>query len=153
MHARDYKDAAEFAGQHVLVVGAGISAIQLLDEISRVPTTSWVSRTPPQFRDGSFIPEDGRAAVKLVEDRVRQGLPLGSVVSVTGLPRSPAIEAMQQRGVLHNQPMFDTITPQGCAGPMVVNWRSMSFCGSLAFAARSITWRRCNCVNLRAAPP
>ncbi|MGV8832642.1 MAG: NAD(P)-binding domain-containing protein [Devosia sp.] len=113
LHTRDYKTAADFAGQHVLVVGAGISAIQLLDEISRVTTTSWVSRTPPRFRQGSFTPEDGRAAVKLVEDRVRQGLPPGSVVSVTGLPRSPAIEAMQQRGVLNNQPMFQSITPTG----------------------------------------
>ncbi|MGV8854645.1 MAG: NAD(P)-binding domain-containing protein [Devosia sp.] len=113
LHTRDYKTAEEFAGQHVLVVGAGISAIQLLDEISRVTSTSWVSRTPPKFRDGSFTPEDGRAAVKLVEDRVRQGLPPGSVVSVTGLPRSPAIEAMAQRGVLDNQPMFEAITPTG----------------------------------------
>lgn len=113
LHTRDYRTAADFAGQHVLVVGAGISAIQLLDEISRVTTTSWVSRTPPRFREGSFTPEDGRAAVKLVEDRVRQGLPPGSVVSVTGLPTSPAILAMQQRGVLDNQPMFDSITPTG----------------------------------------
>jgi len=113
LHTRDYRTAEEFAGQHVLVVGAGISAIQLLDEISRVTRTSWVSRTPPRFRDGSFTPEDGRAAVKLVEDRVRQGLPPGSVVSVTGLPRSPAIIAMQQRGVLDRQPMFTAITPTG----------------------------------------
>ena len=113
LHTRDYRTAADFAGQHVLVVGAGISAIQLLDEISLVTRTSWVSRTPPQFRTGSFTPEDGRAAVKLVEDRVRQGLPPGSVVSVTGLPRSPAIEAMEQRGVLDNQPMFDAITRTG----------------------------------------
>ena len=113
LHTRDYQTAADFAGQHVMVVGAGISAIQLLDEISRVTTTSWVSRTPPRFREGSFTPEDGRAAVKLVEDRVRQGLPPGSVVSVTGLPRSPAIAAMQERGVLDNQPMFETITPHG----------------------------------------
>jgi len=113
LHTRDYKTAADFAGQHVLVVGAGISAIQLLDEISRVTTTSWVSRTPPHFREGNFTPEDGRAAVKLVEDRVRRGLPPGSVVSVTGLPRSPAIDAMAARGVLNNQPMFESITTKG----------------------------------------
>tara|TARA_R110000868_G_C10805113_1_gene757415 strand:- start:47 stop:1165 length:1119 start_codon:yes stop_codon:yes gene_type:complete len=113
LHTRDYQTASEFTGQHVMVVGAGISAIQLLDEISRVTTTSWVSRTPPHFRDGSFTPEDGRAAVKLVEDRVRAGLPPGSVVSVTGLPRSPAIAAMEQRGALNNQPMFESMTPTG----------------------------------------
>ena len=39
--------------------------------------------------------EAGRAAVKLVEERVRAGLPPRSVVSVTGLPVTPAVEAMR----------------------------------------------------------
>ena len=113
LHTRDYKSAQEFAGQHVLVVGGGISAIQLLDEISQVTRTSWVTRTPPRFREGPFDQDAGRAAVALVEERVRQGLPPGSVVSVTGLPVTPAIEAARARGVLNRQPMFDAITPTG----------------------------------------
>lgn len=113
LHTHDYRTADVFAGQHVLVVGAGISAIQLLDEISRVTTTTWVSRRKPEFRDGAFTQEDGRAAVKVVEDRVRQGLPPTSVVSVTGLRRTPAIIDMEARGVLDNQPMFERITPTG----------------------------------------
>ncbi|UXN74225.1 hypothetical protein N8D56_02905 [Devosia sp. A8/3-2] len=95
------------------MVGGGISAIQLLDEISQVTTTSWVTRTPPRFRDGPFDSDAGRAAVALVEERVRRGLPPGSVVSVTGLPVTPAIEAARARGVLDRQPMFDEITPTG----------------------------------------
>src|SRR5690606_33571619 len=91
LHTRDYHRAADFAGQHVLVVGGGISAIQLLDEISQVTRTSWVTRTPPRFREGPFDQEAGRAAVALVEERVRAGLPPSSVVSVTGLPMTPAI--------------------------------------------------------------
>src|SRR5690625_2290165 len=35
LHTRDYVTAEEFAGQHVIVVGGGISAVQLLDEVSR----------------------------------------------------------------------------------------------------------------------
>ncbi|WP_345461915.1 hypothetical protein [Deinococcus carri] len=46
---------------------------------------------------GSLIEDAGRAAVALVEDRVRRGLPPQSVVSVTGLPITPAVEAMQAR--------------------------------------------------------
>src|SRR5215210_4478592 len=42
LHTRDYRTAQEFIGKHVVVVGAGISAIQLLDEVSRVTTTTWV---------------------------------------------------------------------------------------------------------------
>jgi thioredoxin reductase len=117
LHTRDYRTAEEFAGQHVIVVGGGISAIQLLDEISRVTTTTWVTRKPPEFRAGPFTEEQGRAAVALVEDRVRRGLPPNSVVSVTGLPITPAIEAMQARGALKRLPMFSEILEDGVRWP------------------------------------
>lgn len=113
LHTRDYRTAEEFSGKHVVVVGAGISAIQLLDEISQVTTTTWVTRTPPDFRHGPFDENAGRRAVAQVEERVRQGLPPQSVVSVTGLPVTPRIEAMQQRGILKHLPMFSEITETG----------------------------------------
>lgn len=113
LHTHDYRSAEEFRGQHVLIVGGGISAIQLLDEISKVATTIWVTRTPPRWRSGPFDQEAGRAAVKLVEDRVRAGLPPNSVVSVTGLPINERTEAMRARGVLERQPMFESITKDG----------------------------------------
>jgi hypothetical protein len=107
LHTKDYRTAEEFAGRHVIVVGGGISAIQLLDEVSRVTTTTWVTRRPPEFRAGPCTEGRGRAAVAMVEDRVRRGLPPNSVVSVTGLPVTPAVEAMRARGVLNRLPMFD----------------------------------------------
>lgn len=117
LHTRDYRTADEFAGKHVVIVGGGISAIQLLDEISRVTTTTWVTRRPPEFRAGPFDEQAGRAAVALVEDRVRRGLPPMSVVSVTGLPVTPAIEAMRARGVLNRRPMFSDIVEDGVRWP------------------------------------
>jgi cation diffusion facilitator CzcD-associated flavoprotein CzcO len=117
LHTRDYRTAAEFAGQHVIIVGGGISALQLLDEVSQVTTTTWVTRRPPEFRAGPFTEEQGRAAVALVEDRVRRGLPPHSVVSVTGLPVTPAVEAMRARGVLQRQPMFSEILEDGVRWP------------------------------------
>ena len=113
LHTNEYRTAAEFAGRHVVIVGAGISALQLLDEVSRVTTTTWVTRRPPEFRTAPFDEAAGRAAVKLVEERVRAGLPPRSVVSVTGLPVTPAVEAMRARGVLERHPMFDEIVPDG----------------------------------------
>jgi thioredoxin reductase len=113
LHTKDYRTAEEFAGKHVIVVGGGISTIQLLDEVSRVTTTTWVTRRPPDFREGPFTEERGRAALALVEDRVRRGLPPRSVVSVTGLPVTPAIEAMRARGVLDRLPMFSEILEDG----------------------------------------
>ena len=118
IHTHDYHTPGEFTGQRVVIVGAGISALQILDEVSQVAArTIWVTRRPPEFRDTDFTPEDGRAAVARVEERVRQGLIPGSVVSVTGIPRSPAINAMEARGALNRQPMFSEITPHGIRWP------------------------------------
>ena len=117
LHTKDYRTAEEFSGRHVIVVGGGISAIQLLDEVSRVTTTTWVTRRPPEFRAGPFTEDRGRAAVALVEDRVRRGLPPNSVVSVTGLPVTPAVEAMRARGVLNRLPMFEEILEDGVRWP------------------------------------
>ncbi|MEU6561379.1 NAD(P)-binding domain-containing protein [Nocardia nova] len=121
LHAHDYRSAAEFAGQHVVVVGAGISAVQLLDEISQVTSTTWVSRTEPGWREGPFDPDAGRRAVALVEDRVRRGLPPRSVVSVTGLPVDDRIRAARARGALTWHPIFDRIEPGG------VRWNDGDF--------------------------
>ena len=121
LHAHDYRNAAEFAGKHVVVVGAGISAVQLLDEISQVTSTTWVSRTEPGWREGPFDPGAGRRAVALVEDRVRRGLPPRSVVSVTGLPVDDRIRAARARGVLTWNPIFNRIEPDG------VRWADGTF--------------------------
>ena len=67
------------------------------------------------FREGPFDEDVGRAAVALVEERVRQGLPPKSVVSVTGLPLNDAIRQGITDGVLDRLPMFDRITPDGVA--------------------------------------
>jgi cation diffusion facilitator CzcD-associated flavoprotein CzcO len=116
LHPVDYRDATEFAGQHVVVVGGGASAVQLLGEISRVATTTWVTRRPPVWREGPFDEEAGRKAVALVEDAVREGRRPGSVVGVTGLLVStPYIRDALDRGVLERLPMFDRVTEGGVA--------------------------------------
>ena len=117
LHTKDYHSATEFIGKRVVVVGAGISAVQLLDEISQVTSTTWVTRRVPEFRSGPFDESAGRNAVAIVEDRVRRGLPPQSVVSVTGLPVTPRIEAMRARGVLQRLPMFSEIIESGVLWP------------------------------------
>ncbi|NLR64182.1 NAD(P)/FAD-dependent oxidoreductase [Chitinophaga varians] len=113
LHTAEYKNAQEFVGKHVIIVGGGISAVQLLGEVSAVTQTTWVTRRPPDFRKYEFTPELGHEAVAMVEKRVREGLPPNSVVSVTGLPITPAIEGMLKKGVLDRKPMFDEITATG----------------------------------------
>ena len=113
LHVADYVSAEEFRGRHVIVVGGGISAVGLLDEISRVTTTSWFTRREPVWRDAAFDRQAGHDAVALVEERVRQGLPPQSVVAVTGLIWTPALRAADARGVLERHPMFTGIEPGG----------------------------------------
>jgi cation diffusion facilitator CzcD-associated flavoprotein CzcO len=115
LHTVDYRGPDEFAGQRVVVVGGGASAVQLLGEISRVATTTWVTRRPPRWREAPFGAEEGRAAVAMVEAAVREGRVPGSVVGVTGLVVTPWVAEARERGVLERLPMFDRITPEGVA--------------------------------------
>ncbi|WP_055601446.1 NAD(P)-binding domain-containing protein, partial [Streptomyces aureus] len=116
LHTAGYPGPEEFAGKRVLVVGGGASGTQHLMEIADVAAdTFWVTRREPVWREGPFGEMEGRAAVALVEERVRQGLPPKSVVSVTGLPLNDAVRAARARGILDRLPMFDRITPAGVA--------------------------------------
>lgn len=113
LHVADYHGPGQFAGKRVVVVGGGTSAVQLLIEIAGLAAdTAWVTRRPPVFSDEPF---DGRAAVARVEERVRAGRAPGSVVSVTGLLRTPAVAAAQEAGILRRRPMFDRLVPEGVA--------------------------------------
>ncbi len=113
VHTRDYVSAARFAGMRVAVVGGGISALQQLEEISRVAKTFWYTRREPVFRDG-FEPEvAGRETIAKVTADVEAGRPTGSVVSYTGLIWTPYALAARERGALSRRPMFTAIEPYG----------------------------------------
>ncbi|MET9950108.1 NAD(P)-binding domain-containing protein [Streptomyces sp. NPDC006339] len=116
LHTAGYPGPDAFAGLRVIVVGGGASGTQHLMEIAEVAAgTTWVTRREPVWREGPFGEAEGRAAVALVEERVRRGLPPRSVVSVTGLPLNDAVRAARARGILDRLPMFDRITPTGVA--------------------------------------
>jgi cation diffusion facilitator CzcD-associated flavoprotein CzcO len=113
LHTADYQRPQEFAGRHVVVVGGGNSAVQLLAEISTWTTTTWVTRREPVWNEGPFDETAGRDAIARVEQRVLAGLPPESVVSVTGLGVTPAVAAARDRGVMVRRPMFERIIPTG----------------------------------------
>jgi cation diffusion facilitator CzcD-associated flavoprotein CzcO len=117
LHVADYSSSDEFAGQRVIVVGAGVSALQLLDEISHVADTVWMTRREPEWIDDDFDIPARVAAIAGVEDRVRQGLAPGSVISVTGMHWTPWARAAQERGVLVRHPMFASIEQDGVRMP------------------------------------
>jgi cation diffusion facilitator CzcD-associated flavoprotein CzcO len=114
LHTREYVSAERFTGLRVGVVGGGISAVQQLEEISRVATTFWYTRREPVFRDGEFEAEvAGREIIAKVVADVEAGRPTGSVVSYTGLVWTPYALAARERGALARRPMFVAIEPGG----------------------------------------
>lgn len=114
LHTRDFRDAAEFAGKRVAVVGGGISALQQLEEISRVAQTFWYTRREPIFRAGAFMPETtGREVIAQVTADAEAGRPGRSIVSYTGLVDTPYVQAARARGVLARRPMFTAIEADG----------------------------------------
>lgn len=101
LHTRDFRSVAEFAGQRVLVVGGGTSAVQFLLQLDRAGVrTLWSTRRPPEFTRRPFDAEWGRAVEARVSARTRAGLPPRSVVSATGLPLTPEYRRGIEDGVL-----------------------------------------------------
>ncbi len=113
LHTHDFVSAEELAGLRVVVVGGGTSAVQFLLQLAPVATTTWVTRRPAEFVERTFDPEWGRDVERSVADRVRRGLPSGSVVSHTGLPLTPAYQRGIDAGVLVARPMFTSIEEDG----------------------------------------
>jgi cation diffusion facilitator CzcD-associated flavoprotein CzcO len=120
LHTSRYPGAEDLREKRVLVVGGGASAVQFLGELAPVTDTLWVTRRPPLWRE-RLDRQDLRAAVALVEERVRRGLPPASVVSVTGLRLRPQERRAADLGAYERRPMFSSIEPGG------VRWEDGTF--------------------------
>ncbi|PZE38603.1 NAD(P)-binding domain-containing protein [Curtobacterium sp. MCPF17_031] len=110
-----YRDASDFAGQDVVVVGGGTSAIGFLLELDGVArATRWFTRRPVVWSEDPALAVG--AAVAAVEDQdraARAGRTLPSIVSGTGLPVSPRIRSGLARGLLGAEPMFTRLEEDG----------------------------------------
>lgn len=129
LHTHDFTSAEDFRGQHVVVVGGGTSAIQLLLQIAEVARTTWVTRRPPEFTVRAFDPAWGRDVERRVAERTAAGLPPLSVVAATGLRLTPEYRRGIDNGVLIAREMFTSITPDG-----------VRFRDGTEIAADSILW-------------
>ncbi|PZG16916.1 ArsO family NAD(P)H-dependent flavin-containing monooxygenase [Nonomuraea aridisoli] len=115
LHTVDYRRPEAFRGRHVLVVGGGNSAAQILAELSTVTQTTWVTQRPPRLLPDDI---DGRALFDLATRRHRAAQAgrsddgiggLGDIVAI------PSVREARDRGVLKAEPMFTRITPTGVA--------------------------------------
>lgn len=123
VHTTEYRDAEEFRGQDVIVVGGGTSAIGFLMELEGVAgSLTWVARRPIDFTDGQDLDiEGGQNAVMIQDEAARTGRALPSIVSSTGVPRSRRIQAAIDRGLLLARPVFERIEADG------VRWSNGAF--------------------------
>lgn len=114
LHTQQYPGAESFRGQRVAVVGAGISALQHLQELSEVATTFWYTRNEPHFIQGDFRPEqEGRRTIERVSADAEAGEPVGSIVSYTGLIWTEQAQKAADRRALQRRPMFASLAPYG----------------------------------------
>jgi cation diffusion facilitator CzcD-associated flavoprotein CzcO len=136
LHTVGYPGPEHFRGKRVVVVGGGASAVQFIGALAPIAHTVWVTRREPVWNDRDFTPELGREVVAKVEERVRQGLPPRSVVSVTGLQlREQEREAERLGAYADRRPMFTSIEPDG------VRWAPSPGSGDGAFErADVILW-------------
>ncbi|MEP6979805.1 MAG: ArsO family NAD(P)H-dependent flavin-containing monooxygenase [Nakamurella sp.] len=113
LHAVAYHRPDRFTGQHVLVVGGGNSAAQIVAEVSTVADTTWCTLRPPRFMpddvDGSVLFDlatQRQRAARAGETHFRGG-GLGDIVMV------PPVKAARGRGVMVARPMFTAFTATG----------------------------------------
>jgi len=114
LHTHDFRSVAEFAGQRVLVVGAGTSAVQFLLQLADAGVeTAWSTRRPPEFTTREFNPDWGRDVERRVNERTAAGLPPLSVVGVTGLPLTQQYQNGIAAGTLVSRGPLGRLTPTG----------------------------------------
>ncbi|QWL31529.1 NAD(P)-binding domain-containing protein [Rathayibacter toxicus] len=119
LDATEYVRAEDFAGQQVIVVGGGTSAIGFVLELERVVrSVTWVTRRPVVYSDGEQLAlESALAAVAEQDDAARAGRALPSIVGGTGVQRTRRILAGIERGVLRERGMFASLEEQGVRWP------------------------------------
>lgn len=138
VHTADYTGADRFAGQRVVVVGGGTSAMGVVLELESVASEIvWVSRRPIDWVDETPDANlEGRLdAVTRQDEAARAGRALPSIVSGTGIPRSRRVQQGIDRGLLHAHPMFSAIEPDGVRWEPGVREDGVEF-----FAADVIIW-------------
>jgi cation diffusion facilitator CzcD-associated flavoprotein CzcO len=114
LHTHDFRSADEFRGLHVVVVGAGTSAVQFLLQLRAAgATTTWVTRRPPEFTKRPFDEEWGRDVETAVNAATAAGRPSASVVSYTKIPLTDTYEAGIASGVLVSQGPMAEVVPDG----------------------------------------
>ncbi|WP_144276386.1 NAD(P)/FAD-dependent oxidoreductase [Demequina sp. NBRC 110053] len=112
----EFTSPADFAGLSVAVVGGGASALGFIRELADTArSVHWHTRRPVRFnaRDTDLREELGRESVRLQDAAARAGRELPSIVSTTGMPLTPRLRRLRDRGLLDRRPMFARVVSDG----------------------------------------
>ncbi|GAA1571111.1 ArsO family NAD(P)H-dependent flavin-containing monooxygenase [Kribbella sancticallisti] len=118
LHTAQYRQAVDFAGERVMIVGGGNSAAQILAEVSEVADTTWATLRPPRF-----LPDDvdGRALFEIATKRRRMresgGPDTGGVAGLGDIVMVDSVRAARDRDVLHARGPFERLTEYGARWP------------------------------------
>ncbi|KQQ00076.1 MULTISPECIES: NAD(P)-binding domain-containing protein [unclassified Rathayibacter] len=115
----EYVRAEDFAGQQVVVVGGGTSAIGFLLELERVArSVTWATRRPVRYHDGEQLALNSAVeAVAEQDSAARAGRALPSIVGGTGVQRTRRVVAGIERGILRERGMFSALEEDGVRWP------------------------------------
>lgn len=114
LHTRDFIAAEDFAGQRVLVVGGGTSALQFILQLEAAgASTVWSTRRAPDWTDRFFDKSWGVEVEASVSGRTTMGLPPLSVVAATGLPVTEQYLAGLRSGILVSRGPILRLTTDG----------------------------------------
>lgn len=109
LHTADYRGPESFVGQHVVVVGGGNSAAQILAEISTVATTTWVTPRPPRFMPDEVDGRDLFAIATAQFASADAATAPGGIGSLGDIVIVPTVSDARDRGVLVADRMFSRI--------------------------------------------
>ncbi|MEC3997126.1 ArsO family NAD(P)H-dependent flavin-containing monooxygenase [Actinacidiphila sp. DG2A-62] len=113
LHTVNYRSPTDFAGQRVVVVGAGNSGAQIAADLALAgeAEVTWVTQRPPRYLADDI---DGRALFDAATAH-RQALnagrtDTGGVASLGDIVAIPPVRADRDAGLLTAQPMFTRLT-------------------------------------------
>jgi len=113
LHAAAYRNPTPFAGQRVLVVGAGNSAIQIGVELARTAQVTLATRESIRFRPQKLLGQDiHHWAWLLGLDRLPIGIFVGQAAA-TGVLDTGVYQAAVAAKRPDRRPMFTHFTPTG----------------------------------------
>jgi len=117
IHSANYVEGTRFRGKRVLIIGGGNSGAQILAEVSRYGSTTWVTLDEPKLLpkdvDGRVLFE--RASARIIGGDTTSFGGIGDIVMVA------SVKEALERGVLHSVRPFQRFEEDG------VKWRDGTF--------------------------